>query len=56
MEMKIPEEYRCDLPSPQLVSVQRLEEGELWQSIHRDLVEWMTEGTHRYLPPRADHG
>ena len=26
------------------------------QQVHRDLVEWMTEGIHPYRIPRADHG
>lgn len=30
--------------------------NELWEQIHRDLIEWMTEGTHPHRIPRADHG
>ncbi|OGJ55802.1 hypothetical protein A2635_05050 [Candidatus Peribacteria bacterium RIFCSPHIGHO2_01_FULL_51_9] len=29
---------------------------DLWENIHREMVEFMTEGTHPHMAPRADHG
>ena len=50
-------EQRIDQESPPTPQYPQSEEAiRLWQDIHKDLVEWMTEGTHPYRAPRADHG